>query len=108
MLNIEKNFFNSFSIFILKYKNRFSENITNTSVFIGATASIIEALEQNIKVVHITTDPIFESHSGEIWNHISVETISKNIFIYSLNKNEMYINRGDSNLSLNLFFTNNN
>ena len=93
---------------ILKYKNRFSENIANTSVFIGATASIIEALEQNIKVVHITTDPIFESHSSEIWNHISVETISKNIFIYSLNKNEMYINRGDNNLSLNSFFTNNN
>lgn len=93
---------------ILKYKNRFSENITNTSLFIGATASIIEALEQNIKVVHITTDPIFESHTSEIWNYISVETISKNIFIYSLKKNEMYINRGDDNLSLKSFFTNNN
>ena len=34
--------------------------------------------------------------------------ISKNIFIYSLNKNEMYINRGDNNLSINSFFTNNN
>ncbi len=93
---------------ILKYKNRLSENITNTSVFIGATASIIEALEQKIKVVHITTDPIFESHSSEIWKHISVETISKNIFIYSLKKNEMYINIGDNNLSLKSFFTNNN
>jgi hypothetical protein len=93
---------------IFKYKNRFSENSTNLSVFIGATASIIEALEQNIKVVHITTDPIFESHSSEIWEHICVETISKNIFIYSLNQNEMYINKGDNNLSLKSFFTNNN
>lgn len=92
----------------LKYKNRFSENSTNISVFIGATAAIIEALEQNIKVVHITSDPIFESHSNEIWSYITVETISNNIFIYSLNKNEMYINRGDNNLSLKSFFTDKN
>ena len=70
-----------------KYKKKFSikKNIKQ-SIFISVTAAIIEALENNIKVIHIFNDPVFESHNPKIWKVIKAKFVTKNIFEYQLKK----------------------
>lgn len=83
---------------IIKFSDRFSiENERKVSFFIGATASIIEALEQKIEVIHITSNPLFEKHSNKIWNNITVENVSHNVFIYTLKEYGTYISKGPNN-----------
>ena len=68
------------------YDNRFS--ITplqdEVSIFFGVTAAIIEALEKNIKTIHICSDPILESYSEKIWPNLKVEQLSNYVFRYKL------------------------
>jgi len=65
------------------YKSRFNSNKKKKlSVFIGATSSVIVALEANIETVHICEEPIFESYSGKLWKTLKVEQINNNTFIY--------------------------
>ena len=46
------------------------------SIFIGATASIIEALEMNIKVLHISSNPEFEFHNNKIWKSFDIKPLN--------------------------------
>ena len=53
---------------LFKYDKKFGiKTGRKISIFIGATAAIIESLERNVEVIHITSDPIFESHQSGIW-----------------------------------------
>ena len=52
------------------------------SVFIGATSSVIVALQANIEAVHICEEPIFESYNSKLWKTLKVEQITNNTFIY--------------------------
>ena len=54
----------------------------NLSIFIGATSSVIVALESNIETVHICEEPVFESYSSKLWKTLKVKQISSNTFIY--------------------------
>ena len=79
-----------------KYHDRFDENSQRQgSIFIGATAAIIEALERSVEVVHITSDPVFESHQADIWKDIEVTAISQNVYLYKLRKKGCYIQLGN-------------
>ena len=51
------------------YENKFSDIATNNnvSIFFGVTAAIFEALEKGSKIIHISGDPLFETHSEKIW-----------------------------------------
>lgn len=78
-----------------KYQNRFVEGLEKQiSIFIGATAAIIEAVERAVEVIHITADPIFESHQENIWNYLQVITINQYVYEYRLNKPGSYIQLG--------------
>jgi hypothetical protein len=80
---------------IIQYQDRFNyNNNRKLSLFLGATAAIIEALELGVEVVHIVTDPVFESHSDLIWENIEVETHSKYCFSYKNKKQAEYISFG--------------
>ena len=71
---------------ISTYKDRFSGNPTNKniSIFFGVTAAVFEALETGIDVIHICSDPVFDSHSERLWPNLKVEQLSKYVFRYTL------------------------
>jgi hypothetical protein len=64
------------------------------SIFIGATAAIVEALERGMEVIHITSDPIFESHQEDLWADLEVTNININVLQYKLNKLGSYVYLG--------------
>jgi hypothetical protein len=73
---------------IKNYKKKIK--IDNISIFIGATGSVLEALENGAKnIFHIVEDPILDSYSSIFWNKINIKKIDDNIFRYSL-KNRNY------------------
>lgn len=82
-------------IILEKYQNRFVEGFEKQiSIFIGATAAIIEAVERAVEVIHITADPIFESHQEKIWNDLQVIEIYQHVYEYRLKKSGSYIELG--------------
>jgi hypothetical protein len=82
-------------LLLIKYFDKFSDQSNRKiSIFIGATAAIVEALERGIEVIHITSDPIFESHQEELWVDFEVTNISINVLQYKLNKLGSYIKLG--------------
>jgi hypothetical protein len=70
---------------IENYLNKDNKKITpNFSIFIGATGSIIEALESGTNVIHISSEPSFEIYSEKLWPSIKTRIIDKFIYEYSL------------------------
>ena len=78
------------------YKNPFSNTSSNKniSIFFGVTATIFEALENGINVIHICSDPVFESHSEKIWPNLKVKQLSRYVFHYNLILSGKLINFG--------------
>jgi hypothetical protein len=87
-----------------EHADRFSPSPATTSVFIGATAAILEALEQGIVAIHISSRPFLESHSAEIWRDLSVERLGEYVFRYRLPVRGTYIQFGSERLSLDSCF----
>tara|TARA_Y100000590_G_scaffold417921_1_gene518124 strand:- start:217 stop:1542 length:1326 start_codon:yes stop_codon:yes gene_type:complete len=85
-LNLKKNIETE-----LKKNNTKINNKDNFSIFIGATGSIIEALQHGIKCYHICEEPIFEAYSYELWKDIRVKELTKNIYLYLPNKKRRYM-----------------
>ena len=81
------------------YKDRFSDSTTNKnmSIFFGVTAAILEALEKKVNVMHICSDPIFQSYSEELWPNLEVKQVSKFTFNYNLSSSGNFINFGKNN-----------
>ena len=75
------------------YKDRFSNTPSNKniSIFFGVTAAIFEALETGVDVIHICSDPVFDSHSEKVWPNLKVQQLSDNVFRYNLNSSGKYI-----------------
>jgi hypothetical protein len=55
-----------------------------TVIIVGATAAILEALESNLEVIHIASEPFYEVHSKQLWAHIDVVQIGTYAFKYNL------------------------
>ena len=93
---------------LLKHSNIFSkEDKTNKiSIFIGTTASIIEALERGVEVIHICEDPVFQSYSNVLWPSIKVTEVNNNIFKYQLLKKGNLIKFGDNGKLFKEFYLN--
>ena len=81
------------------YKDRFSDNSPNknTSLFFGVTSTILQSLEKQINVIHICSDPIFQSYSENIWPNLKVKQLSAFTFQYKLNSLGKHINFGKNN-----------
>ena len=81
------------------YKDRFSNmpSDKNVSIFFGVSAAIFEALETGVNVIHICSDPVFESYSEKVWPNLKVEQFSDNVFRYHLISPGKYIAFGNKN-----------
>ena len=98
------NFKNKLESIMKLYHDRFSKTPKrqNIGIFFGVTASIFEALESGVEdIIHICGDPIFESHSQEIWPNLTVEQKSENLFSYKLKNKGKYIAFGSKKNILN-------
>ena len=87
--------------FLEKNKNKFSNNelSQNVSIFIGSTASVIEALERGIDTIHICENVIFDLYHTRLWENVLVKKISTNVFVYKLKKFGECIKIGKTNIS---------
>jgi hypothetical protein len=87
---------------MVRHQDRFGAGpqLAPISVFIGATAAILEALEHGIDVVHICSQPLLESHSCEIWASMSVQRIGAHTFRYHLRASGDYIDFGSETDSI--------
>ena len=79
---------------IINYSNSSKIKKTNVSIFIGPTASVVEALERNSTVFHICEIPELESYNKKIWKYICTSSIDRNIFKYKLEKKNKLIKFG--------------
>lgn len=77
-----------------------SRAVIGTSVFIGATAAILEALERGVEAIHICSQPLTESHCPEIWRNLQVERLGEHLFRYRLLVRGTYIQFGTDSDSL--------
>ena len=76
----------------------------NTSIFIGTSGSIIEALERGSNVIQICDDPFFDIYSSKIWPSIKINKIAQNIYTYKLKKRGNLIKFGDKKNNLKKIF----
>jgi hypothetical protein len=76
IINLKKN--------IVK-NNKFLKS-NNYSIFIGCSGAIIEALVRNVKVIHISSEPILEIYSN-LWNFLNLSKIIENVYTYNIKKN---------------------
>ncbi|MAV56389.1 MAG: hypothetical protein CMI79_02500 [Candidatus Pelagibacter sp.] len=84
-------------------KNNKKQN-PNYPIFVGASGSIIEALERGYRVLHICEIPIIDCYSKKIWNSLTSEKIATNIFLYKIKKQGNIIKLGNKPKNLNVFF----
>ena len=87
----------------IKQKTKFSKTNSKSSIFIGSSGAIIEALERGNDVFQICENPIFESYSDKLWKGLKKQIITKNIFSYSLKKKNNIIILGKKNYNINKY-----
>ena len=74
------------------------------SVFIGSTSAVIEALERNVTVIHITQNPIFDVYTKQLWPNIKVEKINNCTYKYLINGKNNFIKLGEKNKTFMSYF----
>ena len=80
-------FKNDVNKLIKKYKNKFSKNNKNISLFFGsATGVCVQALEEGTKIFHFPNDNPLDVFSSSIWENINVKKINNNTYLYNLKK----------------------
>jgi hypothetical protein len=86
-----------------KLRNLQKENLKPLKkcvICIGVTGSILEALQNDLVVIHITNNPAFEIYSNFLWKNIYIKKISERIFLYKLKKNQHLLNYSNKNFFL--------
>ena len=73
---------------MVDYKDRFKKNMKNRklAVVIGLTSSVIEILENNVEVIHICPEPLFECYNELFWPSIKMKQLSQYTYVYKLIK----------------------
>lgn len=72
----------------------------DVSIFVGATAAIIEAMERGVNPIQICSDPVFEAHTEQIWNCLEVTQLDSMLFKYRLRARGSCIQLGGEEDSL--------
>jgi len=71
-----------------------------TCIFIGPTSSVIEYLEKNFNIIHISMNPIFDIYDNKIFFNIK-NIRKKNFFIYKKVNKRCMVLFGDKNYNFN-------
>ena len=69
------------------YKNKFSHNKKNISLFFGsATGVCIQALEEGTEIIHFPDNNYLDVFSKKIWENLEIKKISDKTYWYKLKK----------------------
>ena len=71
------------------FKNRTKFNNKSNlkySFFVGPTGALIEALENNVKVIQICDNNLFDKFNPNLWQNLRIKNISQGVYIYELKK----------------------
>ncbi len=72
---------------IKKNKKKFSKSSKEIfSFFIGPTGALIEALENNVKVIQICDNNIFDNFNLKLWKNLRSKKLSEGVYSYKLKK----------------------
>ena len=61
------------------------------------TSAVLESLENKVNVIHICSDPVFQSYSETIWPNLKVKQLSPFTFQYNMESPGKHINFGTNN-----------
>ncbi len=104
-LKSQKNISLKEEILNLILSNKGKKNQISCPIFIGATGSLIEALESNCKkVMHITEKDLIEKYTSDIWESLKVKKIKNNVYLYEIKKKGNLLKIGKKQKNLNIFF----
>ena len=81
---------------MINYKHRFDKNKAERklSIVIGLTSSVVEILENNVEVIHICSEPLFEYYSNLFWRSIKIKKFNYHIYFYKCTKLGKSLNFG--------------
>ena len=81
--------------------SKFNYKPINTNFCIGVSSVIIELLESDLKVIHITESPAIEKYHNHMWKYIEVKKITNKTFIYYLKKkNAIYYIKNNNSFKM--------
>jgi len=81
--------------FLKNYPEKYNFKNKKTSIFIGSTGAIIEALERDcLRVIQITEKNTMQIYSSFLYPNINIKVLDRNIFEYSLKKRKQLIRFG--------------
>ena len=83
---------------LLKNHKGGNEKIKNTSICVGFTSSVIEALFYKVNVFHITEEPIFEAYNNNFWKNINTKNKNANIAEYIVDDTDFVLFSNDNSL----------
>ena len=83
---------------LLKNYEGGTKKITNTSICVGFTSSVIEALFYGVNVFHITEEPIFESYNNNFWVNINVKDNNSSVAQYVISNRDFVLFGKDDSL----------
>lgn len=86
---------------LARYQDRFDRNSKRQIALIfGSTTTVLECLARDIEVIHMTTEPVYESYSASLWPELKINKIENHIFSYKQKNKDEYIALGERNTSL--------
>tara|TARA_A100001234_G_scaffold220996_1_gene235410 strand:- start:1997 stop:3286 length:1290 start_codon:yes stop_codon:yes gene_type:complete len=77
--------------------SKFNYKPKNINFCIGVSSVIVELLESDIKVIHITESSTIEKYDNRVWKHINVKKLTDKSFLYCLEKKNTMHNIKNSN-----------
>ena len=84
-----------------QYHSLFSKSSKRqVSIILGSTTCVLECLARDVEVIHILTQPVYESYNHPLWKDLQIKKISNHIFSYQQEENDVYIVLGESNSNL--------
>jgi hypothetical protein len=74
-------------------KNKFMKQDSDLSIFFGsATGVCVQALEEEVKIIHFPENVILDAFTTKIWKNINIKHINEDILEYSIKKKSRLVN----------------
>ena len=89
--------------FLLNNHKNGTKKIKNTSICVGFTSSVIEALFYGVNIFHITEEPIFEAYNNSFWKNINIKNKNSQIIEYTVN-NPNFVSFGNDDSLVQKYF----
>jgi len=70
--------------YLSKFVDKESESNEKLVIVVGCSAVVFELLQQNSRVIHVTSNACFDVLSRSLWNTITTKCVDSNVYLYDL------------------------